>query len=162
LISGILLSRTISGVIADLYGWRTIYAVASVLAAAVAVPPRATMPRLESRAHVPHPRLVRYVFKTVAEYRAVPVTLLICAANLAMFSLFWTALTYLLSAPPFVYGTSRIGGFGLEGLAGALAARRAGLLHDRGWSVTACGAALCLPACADADRGMVCEALRSA
>lgn len=138
-ISGILLSRTVSGLIADLDVRRTIYAVAAVLAAAVAVPMRASLPRLVGRAYEPYPRLLRSVFTTVAEYRAALVTLLICAANFALLSLLWTVLTYLLSAPPFVHGTSRIGGFGLAGLAGVLAARRAGLLHDRGWSVMASG-----------------------
>lgn len=50
--------------------------------------------------------------------------------------MFWTSLTYLLTAPPFSFSVSQIG---LFGLAGAFAARRAGVLHDRGWSVPATG-----------------------
>jgi predicted MFS family arabinose efflux permease len=53
--------------------------------------------------------------------------------------MFWTALTFLLSAPPFSYPVGVIGLFGLFGLAGAIAAQRAGRLHDRGWSVPATG-----------------------
>jgi len=49
-----------------------------------------------------------------------------------------------LSAPPFSYSVTQIGLVGLVGLAGALAARRAGRLHDRGWSVPATGVALLL------------------
>lgn len=59
-----------------------------------------------------------------------------------MFSLFWTSLTYLLTAAPFSYSASQIGLLGLAGVAGAFAARRAGILHDRGWSAPATGAAL--------------------
>ena len=54
--------------------------------------------------------------------------------------MFWTALTFLLSAPPFSYPVSVIGLFGLAGLAGAITAQRAGRLHDRGWSLPATGA----------------------
>ncbi|MFH9084097.1 hypothetical protein [Streptomyces sp. NPDC017673] len=56
--------------------------------------------------------------------------------------MFWTSLTYLLSAEPFSYSAGRIGLLGLAGAAGALAVRRAGALHDRGWSAPATGAAL--------------------
>jgi predicted MFS family arabinose efflux permease len=55
--------------------------------------------------------------------------------------MFWTSLTFLLSAPPFDYPVSVIGLFGLVGLAGAIAARNAGRLHDAGRSIPATGAA---------------------
>ena len=147
-LTGILLSRTVSGVVADLLGWRAIYAGAALAALALAIVLRLVLPPLGRREPVPYPRLLASVFTTVARHPAVAPTLGICAANFAVFSLFWTALTYLLSAPPFSYDTSHIGLFGLAGLAGALGARRAGGLHDRGWSVPASGAAFCLLALA--------------
>ena len=63
------------------------------------------------------------------------------ATTFATFTMFWTALTFLLSAPPFSYDVSVIGLFGLVGLVGVIAAQRAGRLHDRGWSLPATGAA---------------------
>ncbi|MER8001638.1 hypothetical protein [Streptomyces sp. NPDC095613] len=84
------------------------------------------------------------MFTTVARHRAAGPTLAVCAATFAVFSLFWTSLTYLLTTPPFSFSVSRIGPLGLVGLAGALAARRAGALHDRGWSVPATGIGLSL------------------
>jgi predicted MFS family arabinose efflux permease len=63
------------------------------------------------------------------------------ATAFGSFTMFWTSLTFLLSAPPFAYPVSTIGLFGLAGLAGALAAQRAGHLHDRGWSLPMVGAA---------------------
>jgi predicted MFS family arabinose efflux permease len=77
----------------------------------------------------------------VARERVVRWTLVIGAIGFAVFTMFWTALTFLLSAPPFDYPVSVIGLFGLAGLAGAIAAQRSGRLHDRGWSVPATGAA---------------------
>jgi predicted MFS family arabinose efflux permease len=61
------------------------------------------------------------------------------ATAFGLFAMFWTSLTFLLSAPPFSYPVSVIGLFGLAGLAGAITAQRAGRLHDRGWSLPATG-----------------------
>ncbi|MFS0776452.1 MFS transporter [Neobacillus sp. 3P2-tot-E-2] len=141
---GILLSRTISGLVSDLLGWRAIYGIASVATLILAAILYKIIPRLEPREPIAYPRLLASVFTTVASHRAVPPTLFISAANFAVFSLFWTSLTYLLTAPPFSYSAGQIGLLGLAGLAGALAARRAGALHDRGWSVPAAGGALVL------------------
>ncbi|MFE1836409.1 MFS transporter [Streptomyces sviceus] len=141
---GILLSRTISGVVADLLGWRAIYGIAAATAIILAAVLRVAIPPLEPREPVPYPRLLGSVFTTLARHRAAPPTLLLSAMTFAVFSLFWTSTTYLLTAAPFSYSTSQIGLVGLAGLAGALAARRAGALHDRGWSVPATGAALAL------------------
>jgi predicted MFS family arabinose efflux permease len=59
-----------------------------------------------------------------------------------VFTMFWTGLTFLLSAPPFSYSATQIGLVGFAGLAGTLGARRAGRLHDQGWSMQATGAGL--------------------
>lgn len=141
---GILLSRTISGLVSDLLGWRAIYGVAAGAAIILAAILYKIIPRLEPREPISYPRLLGSVFTTVARHRAAPPTLVISAATFAVFSLFWTSLTYLLTAPPFSYSAGQIGLLGLAGLAGALTARRAGALHDRGWSVPAAGGALVL------------------
>lgn len=66
-------------------------------------------------------------------------TLVLGATAFAVFTLFWTALTFLLSSPPYSYPVSVIGLFSLAGLVSALAAQRVGHLHDRGWSLPATG-----------------------
>ena len=63
--------------------------------------------------------------------------MVLAAIAFGVFMMFWTSLTFLLSGPPFDYSVSVIG---LGGVAGAVAARRAGRLHDRGWSMPATGA----------------------
>ncbi|MGI5442956.1 MFS transporter [Streptomyces shenzhenensis] len=142
ILTGVLLSRTISGLVADLLGWRAIYVIAAAATLVLAVVLRSVIPPLEPRESVPYLRLLGSVFTTVAHYRAAPATLAINAASFTVFSMFWTSLTYLLTAQPFSYSASQIGLVGLAGLAGALGARRAGVLHDRGWSVPATGIAL--------------------
>jgi predicted MFS family arabinose efflux permease len=141
-LTGILVSRTVAGLVADAFGWRTIYVVAAVAALVLAVLLRRVVPELPRRERVPYPRLIASVFRTVAAHRAVQVTLVISATVFAVFTMFWTALTFLLSAEPFGYSTTAIGLVGLAGLAGAVAAQRVGRLHDRGLSVPVTGAAL--------------------
>ncbi|MFJ3320534.1 MFS transporter [Curtobacterium sp. NPDC086286] len=141
-LTGILVSRTVSGVVADAFGWRAIYVVAAVAALLFAVLLRRAIPELDRRDRVRYPTLIASVFRAVAAHRAVRVTLVISSAMFAVFTMFWTALTFLLSAEPFGYSTSAIGLVGLAGLAGAVAAQRVGRLHDRGVSVPVTGAAI--------------------
>ncbi|WP_258027732.1 MFS transporter [Curtobacterium sp. BH-2-1-1] len=141
-LTGILVSRTVSGLVADAFGWRAIYVVAAVAALLFAVLLRRVIPELDRRDRVRYPTLIASVFRAVAAHRAVRVTLVISSAMFAVFTMFWTALTFLLSAEPFGYSTSAIGLVGLAGLAGAVAAQRVGRLHDRGVSVPVTGAAI--------------------
>ena len=141
ILTGILVSRTISGLVADAAGWRTIFALAAVVAVLFAVLLYRAIPRWRRKTAMPYPTLIASVGAVVLRERAVRWTLVLGATGFAAFTLFWTALTFLLSGPPFRYPVSVIGLFGLAGLAGAVAAQRAGRLHDRGWSLPATGAA---------------------
>ena len=144
LLTGILLSRTVSGLVADAFGWRAIYFAAAVVAVVMAVLLHRAVPGLEPRTRLRYGALLVTVLQAVRRHRAVPPTLLMSASGFSVFTLFWTALTFLLSAPPFSYSVTAIGLVGLAGLAGAVAAQRAGRLHDRGIGVPAVGAALVL------------------
>jgi predicted MFS family arabinose efflux permease len=143
-LTGILVSRTVSGLVAEAFGWRAIYVVAAAAALVFAVLLRRAVPALDRREHVPYPTLIVSVFRAVAAHRSVRVTLVISATVFAVFTMFWTALTFLLSGEPYGYSTSAIGLVGLAGLAGAVAAQRVGRLHDRGLSVPVTGGALAL------------------
>ncbi len=102
------------------------------------------IPPLQPKARMPYPALIASVGAVVARERTVRWTLVLAATRFAMFTMFWTALTFLLSGPSFGYPVEVIGLFGLAGLAGALAAQRRGWPHDRGWSLPATGVALAL------------------
>ena len=143
-LTGILLSRTVSGVIAEVAGWRSVYVLAAVVAVVLAFLLARAVPRLPRRERVRYPQLIASVVGVVRAHRAVRVTLVVSASVFAVFTMFWTALTFLLSSAPFGYSTTAIGAVGLVGLAGAVAAQRVGRLHDRGWSVPVTGAALVL------------------
>jgi hypothetical protein len=62
----------------------------------------------------------------------------------AAFSVLWTAMVLPLSAPPLSLSHTQIGLFGLAGIAGALAASRAGRWADRGLGQRTTGIALAL------------------
>jgi len=144
LLIGILASRTISGLVANAFGWRAIYVAAAVVTFALACVLARALPAIPARPRLAYGSLLRSVFSTVRAHRSVQVTLALSSTVFCVFTMFWTALTFLLSAKPFSYSVQDIGLVGLAGLAGALAAQRAGRLHDRGWSAPATGAGLLL------------------
>ncbi|MFD7476126.1 MFS transporter [Streptomyces sp. NPDC059837] len=139
LLIGILTSHTISGLIADAAGWRAIYFGAAAVSVVFALLLRRAIPPLAPKAQLSYPQLLGSVWQVVRQERAVRWTLFLGATAFGVFTMFCTAVTFLLSAEPFSYSVSVIGLFGLIGLAGALAARRAGRLHDRGRSIPATG-----------------------
>jgi predicted MFS family arabinose efflux permease len=143
-LTGIVVSRMMSGVVADAFGWRAIYVAAALVAVFLAMLLARTLPNLPTRPSVPYCKLLGSVFAVVRQHRSAQVTLMIGGASFAVFTMFWTGLTFLLSSPPFSYSATQIGLVGLAGLAGTLAAQRAGQLHDRGWSAPATGTALLL------------------
>ncbi len=138
-LAGTVVSRTVSGLVADAAGWRAIFAVAAVVVLVLAVLMYRSIPRLPPRAVVRYPALLASVATVVRRHRVVRWTLVLSAIQFGLFIMFWTALTFLLSSPPFGYGVTVIGLFGLLGVVGVVAAPRAGRLHDRGWSVPATG-----------------------
>jgi predicted MFS family arabinose efflux permease len=140
-ITGILVSRTVSGFLADALGWRLVFFFAAVATLILAALLRPVIPRLRPKTSGSYLRLLRSVFSLVATERTLQVTMVFGATAMAIFTLFWTALTFLLSGAPYHYSPSVIGLFGVVGLVGSLAAQGAGRLHDRGWSVAGTGVA---------------------
>jgi predicted MFS family arabinose efflux permease len=138
-ITGIILSRTISGLLADAAGWRWVYALAAAANLVMAMVLWRAIPSLPPNARMRYPALIASVATVVRRERTLRWTLALSALSFGLFTMFWTGLTFLLSAAPFDYSATSIGLVGLAGLAGAVAAQRAGQLHDRGWSLRATG-----------------------
>ncbi len=138
-LAGTLLSRAVSGALADAIGWRSIFVAAALVALVLAWAVHRHIPVLAPRATLRYPALLASIGTLVRENRTVRWTLALSATQFCVFMMFWTALTYLLSSPPFDYPVSAIGVFGLLGLFGVVAAQHTGRLHDRGWSLPAIG-----------------------
>ena len=132
LLLGILLARTVSGLIAELAGWRAVYVFAFCMMAVLIALLGKMLPDDPYRPHTPYLQLLRSTGRMALEDPVLRERSLYGALAFAAFSLFWTGLTFVLSAPPYSYGASRIGLFGLAGAVGALSASGAGRLVDRG------------------------------
>ncbi|QHC68364.1 MFS transporter [Rathayibacter sp. VKM Ac-2759] len=142
LVLGLLISRAISGIVADLLGWRSVFAGAAVLMLVLAVVMARRLPALPPRERVRYATLLGSVLRTVAGSRTVRVTVLIGGSAMCAFTLFWTGLTFLLGSAPYSYSATAIGLVSLVGIAGAISAQRVGRLYDRGLSLPALGVGL--------------------
>ncbi|HAG3543081.1 TPA: MFS transporter [Salmonella enterica] len=134
LLLGILLARTVAGLLANLGGWRTVFWVASALMALMAVALWRRLPKLKSDTHLNYPQLLGSVFSLFIHDKLLRTRALLGCLTFANFSILWTSMAFLLAAPPFSYSEGMIGLFGLAGAAGALGARPAGGFADKGKS----------------------------
>lgn len=144
MLTGILASRTISGLVADYFGWRAIYLGAAVLDFGLALILIRQIPYEKRSLVLSYPDLLKSILQAVGQHRAIQITLAITAFTFSVFTMFWTGLTFLLSAPPFSYSLTQIGMAGLMGISGAMAARGVGKLHDSGLSTLGTELALIL------------------
>jgi predicted MFS family arabinose efflux permease len=133
LLIGVLLARTLSGLVAEVAGWRAVYVVAAMSMLVLAALCRRSLPPMAASARTSYPALLASV---VTLYREEPVLRrrgLYGALGFASFSTLWTSLAFLLH-DTYGYGEGAAGLFGLLGVAGALAAQFAGRVADRGWA----------------------------
>lgn len=144
LLLGILLARTVAGLLASLGGWRTVYWVASVLMVIMALALWRGLPRVKQENHLNYPQLLASVFSLFTRDKLLRTRDVLGCLTFANFSILWTSMAFLLAAPPFNYSEGVIGLFGLAGAAGALGARPAGGLADKGKSHMTTSAGLVL------------------
>ncbi|MFK0290435.1 MFS transporter [Streptomyces sp. NPDC090442] len=145
-VTGILLARTASGLIADLAGWRSVYLASASLSALLALILYRVLPR-----HTEAPpttlrygQLLRSTLTLFARERLLRLRALFCLLIFAAFSTLWSSIALPLSEAPYFMSHSAIGALGLIGVAGALAASVAGRLNDRGLAQRTTGIALAL------------------
>ncbi|MCC4521235.1 MFS transporter [Enterobacter hormaechei] len=144
LLLGILLARTVAGLLASLGGWRTVYWVASVLMLIMALALWRGLPKVKQENHLNYPQLLASVFSLFTRDKLLRTRAILGCLTFANFSILWTSMAFLLAAPPFNYSEGVIGLFGLAGAAGALGARPAGGLADKGKSHMTTSAGLIL------------------
>ncbi|SDP05423.1 MFS transporter [Phyllobacterium sp. OV277] len=143
IVLGILLARTIAGTMADLAGWRSVYAVSAVLTLVIAGLLFHFLPRNEAkRAKIAYPQLIKSVFLLFVEEPVLRIRAIIAMFIFADITMLLTPLVLPLGAPPFSLSHTQIGLFGLAGAAGALAASRAGGWADHGHAQRTTGIAL--------------------
>lgn len=143
---GILGARTVTGALADLWGWRSGYVALAALAALLCVFGVIALPGdvRTGTARYGH------VMRSLAGLFTQPVFLgrgLIAFFLFASFGTLWSGMALPLAGAPWHLGETQIGLFGVAGLAGALGAARSGRWGDAGHVRRVTGVALALLLC---------------
>ena len=143
LLLGILLSRTVSGLVGALFGWRVMYQAAAVSIALIGLLMWRVLPRFEIHSDLTYPQLMKSMAHLWKRYPALRRAAFAQGFLSIAFSAFWSTLAVMLLAH-YQMGSAVAGGFGIAGAAGALAAPLAGGLADKfgAEKVTQMGAAL--------------------
>ncbi|HCE9445657.1 TPA: MFS transporter [Pseudomonas aeruginosa] len=142
---GLLLARSLAGLLADLGGWRSVYLVSAASMGGLGLLLWRVLPAAPSNElGLSYRQLLGSMFGLLASQRVLQVRGLLGLLMFAAFGVFWSSLVLLLGAPPYSLSHSAIGAFGLVGALGALGAARAGSLADRGHAQALSGAALLL------------------
>ena len=130
LLTGILLARTVSGLVAQIAGWRAIYWFSAALMVCFALILWRALPAEGPRPHRSYGELVGGSLRLLVTEPVLRRRAFHGACAFAAFSVLWTTLAFLLSARPYNYSNLVIGLFGLVGAGGIAAANLAGKLAD--------------------------------
>jgi len=127
LLLGILLSRSVSGVISAAFGWRVMYQLAAASIALTGLVLWRVLPRFETHATLSYPALLHSMGGLWKRYPTLRGAAMAQGFLSIGFSAFWSMLAVMLAAQ-FHMGSAVAGAFGLAGAAGALAAPLSGAL----------------------------------
>lgn len=146
LLLGILLSRVVSGLVAEHFGWRAMFVVAAVSVAVLGVALWRKLPAFMPTTTQSYGVLLRSMLGLWQRHAAVRRAALAQGALAVGFSAVWSTLAIFLHGAPFHMGSAAAGAFGVAGAAGALAAPVFGRLSDRhgGHRMALIGAAIAL------------------
>jgi len=131
LLIGVLLARTFSGVVGAQFGWRTVYWFASGLMLALAITIRLSLEPSRPQLSMKWTSLMKSIGSLVREHPTLREAALLACLLFMTFSALWTTLVFLLRTPPYHYGTTAAGVFGLLGASSASAAPIVGRMSDR-------------------------------
>jgi len=131
LLLGILLSRVVSGLVAEHFGWRAMFAAAAVSVAAVGLLAKQVLPRFAPTTSLSYGSLLRSLLTLWQRHSALRRATVAQALISVGFSAFWSTLAIMLRDAPFHLGSAAAGAFGIAGAAGALFAPLAGRMADR-------------------------------
>ncbi len=131
LLLGILLARPLSSLVADHFGWRTVFMCAAMLMLAIIVVLALTIPKRVPDHKATYGQLLKSLLTLLRRHAVLRQRALYQGLLFAAFSLFWTAAPIELSRQ-FGLSQSQIAVFALVGAIGAIAAPIAGRLADAG------------------------------
>ncbi|WP_372395739.1 MFS transporter [Azospirillum sp. HJ39] len=130
LLLGILLSRVVSGAVAEHFGWRAVFVAAAASIALLAVALWRGLPRFTPTTDLRYGELLASLAVLWTRHAALRRAALAQGLLSLGFSAFWSTLAVMLHGAPFHLGAATAGAFGLAGAAGALVAPVAGRIAD--------------------------------
>lgn len=131
LLIGVLLSRTISGFIGALYGWRAMFMIAGGIMVLFWLALFLRLPELQPAYKGSYKSLMKSLVSLTKTEPLLRLASIRGALTFACFGGFWTTLIFLLEEPPFNAGSKLAGSFGLIGAGGALMASITGRIADK-------------------------------
>lgn len=131
LLSGILLARIVSGVVAEYVGWRYMFAIAGAVVVITGFVLRFRLPVCMPLTKTSYLKTLGSLASLIIKYKPLRKASIIQALLFATFVAFWANLALYLEEAPFHKGSSVAGLLGILGLAGVLAAPIAGRINDR-------------------------------
>jgi predicted MFS family arabinose efflux permease len=134
LMIGILLSRPVASLAAEMLGWRGAFEVDAAAVAAIWVGLYRALPYRRPSRSLPYQDLLASLFGLVWSEAVLRRRATYQALCMGAFGLFWSGVGLRLSQPPFGLGQTGLALFALAGAGGAVIAPLAGLLGDRGWT----------------------------
>jgi predicted MFS family arabinose efflux permease len=141
LLAGIMLSRPVASIIAEIAGWRAVFGVAAALMLLLALWLARVLPERRPTSGESYGRILRSMVQLLLRERALQRRSIYHGFVFTIFTIFWTAVPLEL-AGRFGFSQTGIAGFALAGAAGALVAPIAGRLGDRGHIRAGTGAAM--------------------
>lgn len=128
---GILLARTVSGFISDIWGWQAVFSAAAALMFATGAALAWRLPRVEPVTDLSYGRLLGSLWTLLRMHRVLRRAIVVQALIFAAFIGFWSTLALAFDAAPYHFGATAVGLMALVGVAGALAAPLAGRFADK-------------------------------
>lgn len=131
LLTGILASRVISGLVGEWLGWRSMYVIAAIVMSLCTLIVWRIMPYTENNYTGSYKRLMHSLFALIREYKLLRICALRAAFAFGSFLALWASLTFKMEQAPFYAGSDVVGLLGLCGVAGAMSASVVGRLVSR-------------------------------
>ena len=122
LLTGILASRVVSGIVGEYMGWRFIYFIAAGLMVVCLLIIIRILPDLPSNYQGSYAGLMKSLFSLIKDYPALRIYSIRAGVAFGSFLAMWSCLAFKMGEAPFYANSDVIGILGLCGIAGALTA----------------------------------------